>query len=148
MALRRRYWLEYHGNSVMAAIALVSLRYLDRDNAYRRQIAIWYDELLNSKKEIDLFPVLPGHEISQHLYPIQVDDRDELMVFLNAANIFPGVHYRINTDYPMYRYAQGTCPNAERAAKRLISLPLHLKITRTDVERIAWWIRDFFGKRP
>jgi dTDP-4-amino-4,6-dideoxygalactose transaminase len=139
---------KYHGNSIMAAIALVGLRYLDQDNAYRRQIAIWYDELLHNQPEIDLFPVLPGCEISRHLYPIQVDDRDELMVFLNAANIFPGVHYRINTDYPMYRYAQGTCPNAERAAKRLISLPLHLKMTRTDVERVAWWISDFFGKRP
>ena len=35
---------KYNGNSIMAAMALVSLKYLDRDNAYRRQISAWYDE--------------------------------------------------------------------------------------------------------
>ena len=30
---------KYHGNSIMAATALVQLKYLDRDNAYRRQLA-------------------------------------------------------------------------------------------------------------
>ena len=143
---------KYHGNSVMAAMGLVGLKYLDQDNAYRRQLASWYYELLLSPKDdhtlpITIPPVIPPCEPSRHLYPIMVDNRDELMVFLNAANIFPGVHYRINTDYPMYRYAQGTCPNAERASRRLISLPMHLRMTRADVERVAWWVRDFFSKR-
>ena len=35
---------KYHGNSIMAAMGLVSLKYLDQDNAYRRQLAEWYDE--------------------------------------------------------------------------------------------------------
>ena len=35
---------KYHGNSIMAGIGLVSLKYLDADNAYRRQLAAWYDE--------------------------------------------------------------------------------------------------------
>src|SRR5262249_19609134 len=37
---------KYHGNSIMAAIGLVALQYLDQDNAYRRQVAAWYDEML------------------------------------------------------------------------------------------------------
>jgi dTDP-4-amino-4,6-dideoxygalactose transaminase len=28
----------------MAAIGIVQLKYLDQDNAYRRQIAKWYDD--------------------------------------------------------------------------------------------------------
>jgi len=138
---------KYHGNSIMAAMGLVGLKYLDQDNAYRRQLATWYDGLLCAQKEVSLFSIPRGCEISRHLYPIQVDARDELMVFLNAAKIYPGVHYRINTDYRMYDYAKGTCPNAEKASRRLISLPLHLKMTRADVERVAWWVRDFFSKR-
>ena len=35
---------KYHGNSIMAGIGLVQLKYLDQDNAYRRQIASWYDQ--------------------------------------------------------------------------------------------------------
>ena len=31
---------KYHGNSIMAAMALVSLKYLEEDNAYRRNYRI------------------------------------------------------------------------------------------------------------
>lgn len=144
---------KYHGNSVMASLGLVGLRYLDQDNAYRRQIARWYDESLlrDQLREFEKIepPIYPlDCEPSGHLYPIQTDSRDGLMVFLNSANIFPGVHYRINTDYPMYRYGQGTCPKAEKASKRLMSLPVHMKMTRNDVNRVVYWIMEFFGKKP
>ncbi len=59
------------------------------------------------------------------------------MAALNRAQIYPGVHYRDNTLYTMYRFAQGTCPKAARASDRLISLPLHLRLTQTDVGRVA-----------
>ena len=131
---------KYNGNSIMAALGLVSLRYLDQDNAYRRQIACWYDALLPG---LGKAPIPPLCECSRHLYQIGIDERDALMVFLNAANIFPGVHYRINTDYPMYSYAKGTCPKAEKASQRLISLPMHVRMDRNDVARIADAIMRF-----
>lgn len=137
---------KYHGNSIMASLGLVGLKYLDQDNAYRRQLAAWYDDLLKDQKEVIRVPISPDCEPSRHIYPIRVDDRDDLLIFLNAVQIHPGVHYKINTDYPMYSYAQKTCPNAEQASRSLVSLPMHLKLTRIDVERVVWWIRDFFSK--
>jgi dTDP-4-amino-4,6-dideoxygalactose transaminase len=68
---------------------------------------------------------------------VLVDQRDEIIRFLNDQSIYPGVHYADNTGYPMYQDAAGTCPNAARAAKRAISLPLHLKLTKDDVRRVA-----------
>jgi dTDP-4-amino-4,6-dideoxygalactose transaminase len=41
---------KYHGNSVMAALGLVGLKYLEEDNAYRRQVAAWYDEELGASR--------------------------------------------------------------------------------------------------
>ena len=38
---------KYHGNSIMAAIGLVQLKYLDDDNNYRNEIANYYYEKLN-----------------------------------------------------------------------------------------------------
>ena len=126
---------KYHGNSIMAGIGLVSLRYLDQDNAYRRQIAAWYSALLAGQPGVEIIPVTAGCESSRHLFQIQVDDRDEVMVALNAVDIYPGVHYRDNTLYRMY--AGGPpCPRAERASGRLISLPMHMRLTRRDVERV------------
>jgi dTDP-4-amino-4,6-dideoxygalactose transaminase len=128
---------KYHGNSIMAAIALVALKYVDEDNDYRRQICSWYDELLADDPAIERVPTAPGCLPSRHLYQVLVDRRDEVMAALNRAQIFPGVHYRDNSVYPMYSHMQGTVPNAARASDRLITLPLHLRLTRQDVERVA-----------
>ena len=88
---------KYHGNSIMAGIGLVSLKYLEADNVYRRQLAAWYDEGLSGAAGIDRVPVAPDCESARHLYQVLVDRRDEVMVGLNAAQIYPGVHYRDNT---------------------------------------------------
>jgi len=128
---------KYHGNSIMAAIALVQLKYLDADNAYRRQIAAWYDQLFADAAKITPVPVAAGCESSRHAYMIRVGNRDELLLALNECEIYPGVHYRDNTEYKMYDYASGTCPNARAASLQLLSLPLHLRLTRKDIEDIA-----------
>ena len=127
---------KYHGNSIMAGIGLVSLKYLEADNVYRRQLAAWYDEGLGGAARVERVTTAPGCESARHLYQVMVDRRDEVMVALNAAQIFPGVHYRDNASYAMYA-DQPPCPVAHRASERLISLPMHLKLDRADVERIC-----------
>ena len=42
----------------MAAMGLVSLKYLDRDNSYRRQLAEWYQQQLADDDLIRVIPVL------------------------------------------------------------------------------------------
>jgi dTDP-4-amino-4,6-dideoxygalactose transaminase len=125
---------KYHGNSIMAALGLVGLKYLEQDNAYRRQLAAWYDEELVGVERV---PMAAGVVPSRHLYQVLVDRRDEVMVELNRQGIYPGVHYRDNTLYRMYAAAAGSCPRAARASARLISLPLHLRMARPEVERVA-----------
>jgi dTDP-4-amino-4,6-dideoxygalactose transaminase len=128
---------KYHGNSVMAAIGLVSLQYLEQDNAYRRQLAAWYDEFLQDESKIRRVPVAPGCLSSRHLYQILVENRDEVMLALNDEKIYPGVHYRDNTLYKMYAPGRGTCPRSVKASEQIISLPMHLRLSRHDIERIG-----------
>lgn len=129
---------KYHGNSIMASIGIVQLKYVDIDNAYRRQIANWYDEnFKNFKDKIKLVPIAEGCESSRHLYIIEVNNRDELLGELNKNDIFPGVHYRDNTEYKMYSYGKGTCPMAHRLSQRILSLPMHLKLTYRDVKFVS-----------
>jgi len=126
---------KYHGNSIMAAILLVQLKYVDQDNAYRRQIVQWYNDNLKSK--IRHIPTTPGCESSCHLYVIEIDNRDEVLLALNQVGIFPGVHYISNTRYKMYAYAEGTCSNAEMMDNRILSLPLHLQLSKADIDFIS-----------
>ncbi|ABA75799.1 MULTISPECIES: DegT/DnrJ/EryC1/StrS family aminotransferase [Pseudomonas] len=128
---------KYHGNSIMAAMGLVQLKYLDLDNAYRRQLASWYRENLAGQTKIDIVNVTPGCESSTHLLQIRVKDRDALMLALNEHQIYPGVHYRDNTEYSMYSFGAGTCPNAAKASQEILSLPMHLGLTRADVDTVC-----------
>jgi dTDP-4-amino-4,6-dideoxygalactose transaminase len=128
---------KYHGNSIMAAIGLVSIKYVDLDNSYRRQLAAWYDAGLAGAPRIGRVPVRPGCESSRHLYQILVEDRDEVMLALNNQQIYPGVHYRDNTIYKIYAYARDTCPRAFAASERLVSLPMHMRLSYADVQRIC-----------
>lgn len=138
---------KYHGNSIMAAMGLVSLKYLDQDNAYRRQIADWYDEHLQGEAKVTRVPVAPGCLPSRHLYQILVENRDEVMLALNDEKIYPGVHYRDNTLYKMYHYAKGTCPHALKASERIISLPIHLRLTYQDVRRVAEALKEIVNRK-
>lgn len=131
---------KYHGNSIMASIGLVQLKYLDEDNKKRREIATLYNELL---KDVDWFkPILVSNhteESAQHLYQGLVTNgkRDELINKLTDNEIYPGVHYVDNTNYPMYNYAKGTCPKAHKYNEQLITLPIHLKMSSSDCKKVV-----------
>lgn len=136
-----------HGNSIMAAIGLVQLKYLDRDNAYRRQLAQWYyKKLYEHNDKIKFVRIEKGCESSCHLFQIFVEARDELMVALNQAGIYPGVHYASNINYKMYEYAKGTCPYSDYVSDHVISLPMNLYITYDDVQKICEEIIKFITK--
>jgi dTDP-4-amino-4,6-dideoxygalactose transaminase len=132
---------KYHGNSIMAAIGLVHLKSLEEGNVYRRQICSWYDD--NLKNKIKTIPMAPDCTPSRHLYIIEVNNRDELMLKLNENSIYPGVHYRDNTEYSIYSYAQNTCPNSKKMSERILSLPLHLRLTKQDVDLVSDTVIQF-----
>ena len=148
---RWMYDVEYvgsksNGNSIMAAIAKVQLGVLDRDNKYRRELARAYDKGLFMLKRIR-FPVTYEEIVSaQHLYQIRVPDglRDELIQHLNANKIDVGVHYRLNTNYKMYRNSGNSLTQARAIENEVISLPLHLRLEMDDILRVteciqSWW---------
>lgn len=146
-----KYDVEYagyknHGNSIMASIGLVQLKYLDEDNEYRNNLALQYNKLFENNKNIRIIPTTSDSKMSYHIYAIEVDNRDELLEELAQNDIFAGVHYRDNTEYNMYSYAKGTCPNSHKVSERVISLPLHLELTSKDVEKVAGIVNSFTQK--
>lgn len=138
---------KYNGNAIMASIALAQLPHLDKDNAYRREIAGWYRSGLKKYNEKIKFIRVPEEcETSQHIFQIVVENRDALLEYLNEHEIYPGVHYIVNTEYPMYSYAKGTCPYAEYISDHVISLPVNMALTYDDVQKVINVIREFFDK--
>lgn len=139
---RWRYEVEdvgfkYHGNSIMAAIGLVQLRYLNEENSYRRQVANRYREAFQENPHVTLVPESEGSVSSCHLFPVLVKGRDAVIEDLYEHGIYPGVHYIDNTTYPMYQYAQGSCPEAAKASEELVSLPMHIELSDEDVRVVC-----------
>ena len=95
-----------------------------------------YNDAFNDNKNIRIVGATYADECSYHLYEIEVDDRDGLMNELAKNDIYAGVHYRDNTEYSLYSYDHGKCPNAHRVSQRIITLPLHLWLTDDDVKKI------------
>ena len=131
---------KYHGNSIMAAMALVSLKYLDKDNNYRRQMSTWYREYLKDvveNEKVKLITTPKGCENSSHVFQVVIENRNEILTKLNENHIYPGVHYMLNTEYTPYLYGKDTCPKAAYYEERILSLPLHMHMTKEDVEYVA-----------
>lgn len=127
---------KYNGNAIMAAIALVQLKYLDEENARRRDIVKRYTEAFQDNPKIQIVGAPYAEECSYHIYELIVPDREGLLNALAEHEIYGGVHYRDNIEYSMYTYARGTCPRAHEVSEHIITLPLHMWLTDEDVEKI------------
>jgi len=77
---------KYHGNSIMASIGLVQLKYLEAGNERRRQVCALYEERLSSEKRIQFIEQSGNIISSRHLFQIRVPqtERDKLMAYLNS----------------------------------------------------------------
>lgn len=126
---------KYHGNSIMASMAIVGLKYLEEDNKRRREICEIYEKKLSPHIE-----TIKTHtdcvKSSRHLFQILVNNRNKFMELLNSKGVYPGVHYRDNTNYKMYKYANSQCPMAHTVSEKIISLPLHLNLSNDDLDYI------------
>lgn len=90
-----------------------------------------------------------------HQFTVLVADdapltREELASGLAARGVGSGVYYpRLLGDYPHIgddpRVTRGVTPNAERAARTCLSLPVHPGVSESDVERIVEAVRDVAG---
>lgn len=134
---------KYNGNAIVAGIALVQLKYLDEENARRRQIVKMYNEGFKNNPKIKIIPANNPEECCYHLYELAVPDREKLLDDLAKDGINCGVHYRDNTEYKIFAYGNGTCPKAHAISQHLITMPLHMWLTDEDVKMIIKKVNEY-----
>lgn len=128
-------------DTVQAAVLRAKLPHLSAWNTARRAIARRYDALLAGENRIQTPVSESGAEHVFHLYVVQVDDRDQVRQYLNDRGIGAGVHYPVPVhEQPAFSdlgLAPDDLPQASRAAKRVLSLPIYPEMTSEQVERVA-----------
>jgi dTDP-4-amino-4,6-dideoxygalactose transaminase len=125
-------------DGLQAAILSAKLPYLDRWNARRRQAARRYESAL-AGLPLDLVKIAPEAVSSHHLSVVQVDNRDQVQLALAAEGISTGIHYRTPCHLqPAYRHlTEKVLPVAERAAQRILSLPMFPHLSERQIERVG-----------
>jgi perosamine synthetase len=134
-----------------AGIGLAQLAKLPRLLARRREIAGWYAKALGGIEGLRLPRERPGTLHPYFLYSIVFGDpaaRDRAIAALDAT----GIETRVCWPMPVHRqeaYAARTTPDsrphAEWAAARVLSLPIHADLSRSDVDLVA---RTILGALP
>src|SRR5262249_38103694 len=94
---RERYVSELPGmntrlDEVQASVLRVKLRYLDQENARRRQLARIYDARLAATPLV-LPRARNGVDHVYHLYVVRSPQRERLRTFLSANGVGTAVHY-------------------------------------------------------
>jgi len=149
----KKYWWEYtveeiglksHLSDIPAAIGLVQLKKLEKNNLRRREIVEMYRRGLGDLDEVQMPPADGGDFISAwHLCEIKAENRDELSVFLRDHGINTGVHYK-----PIHLYScygnRPVLPVAEKVYPKLLTLPLYPDLTDDQVWMIIDRIHQFY----
>ncbi len=136
-------------DSIQAAILRVKLHYLDEWNEKRRAIAAYYTKGFKETGAVTPY-VADYAEHIYHQYTLQVEDRDELQKRLTEKGIPSAIHYPIPLHLqPAFRavsgFSEGDFPIAEKVAGRVISLPMHPDLTRSEQNYIIDTIQQFLA---
>lgn len=136
-------------DALQAVILKIKLRYLDQWNEQRLAKATYYNTLLSRVKGITIPYISRGVRPVFHVYAIQTAARDKLQQYLQKNGISTAIHYPIPVHLQKaYRYLghkKGDFPIAERAARRLLSLPMYPELELKHIDFIVAKIKSFTG---
>jgi dTDP-4-amino-4,6-dideoxygalactose transaminase len=150
----RRYYHDlpgynYRMDGIQGAVLSVKLRHIEAWTDQRIERAAWYDELLEDGPFV---PPVTRDDCRHvyHRYVIETDDREALQEWLTSHDIDSGIHYPVPVHlqgvHADLGYSPGDLPVTERAAARVVSLPLAPQHTREDIETVASCLRAFAGR--
>jgi UDP-2-acetamido-2-deoxy-ribo-hexuluronate aminotransferase len=130
-------------DTIQAAVLLAKLDVFDYELLARSENSDRYTSLLH---EAVRTPQLAPHNTSAWAqYTIEVEDREAIAATLQRNGIPTAVHYPValhqqpvfSTLREQFGWSEGSFPHAERAAGRVLSLPMHPYLAPGDIQRVA-----------
>lgn len=135
--------------NIAAGFGLAQLPHLDDWNRKRRKNAAALNQGLSGLPWLTV-PAVPAlREPVFHQYTVRVPAaiRKSFMDYLTAAGVGNGIYYPVAIyNQPLYRelgFKPGLCPEAEKAAEEVVSLPVHPALTARQLSQIIKTVRQF-----
>lgn len=134
-------------DNLQAAILNFKLKNLNTVILRRRENFLTYKKLLSKKI---FFPLEKNNEFNTyHTFVIQVNKRDKLKKYLFKNKVSTSIHYPIPIHLqPAAKklgYKKGDFPKTESQSKKIITLPIHQDLKKSDIIRICKLVNKFVG---
>lgn len=138
-------------DELQAAVLRVKLPHLDRWSNQRRKNAQCYDELL-AEQPLEFALTTPYvREEARHIfhqYVVRVPEhRDDLVKHLAENGVGTGIYYPIPLHlqecFAFLGYQEGDCPEAERAARETLALPIYPELTEAQQQYVVESVVSF-----
>jgi dTDP-4-amino-4,6-dideoxygalactose transaminase len=162
--MRRRYYHDELGwntrlDGFQGAVLKVKLKYIAGWNQSRRMIAKRYRALFHSKgvAESGTWPrhgvvlpqEVPGAHHVWHQFVIRTERRDALREFLAVRKIGSEIYYPVplhmQTALKNLGYSEGDFPEAERAAREVLALPIFPELREDEQQAVVDAIAEFLS---
>ena len=104
-----------------------------------------YEDKLNKLSEIkEIYNKEFGYNnTSNHLYRINVNNREKFINFMKNNDISCGIHYEAMHLHPVYKINDNKLPLSEEKSKTTVSIPFNEKLTNTNILTIIDIIKNF-----
>ncbi len=127
-------------DEMQAAFLRVKLNFLQEWTNQRKEIAQWYNEVLQDRSDLILPYVHENADHVYHLYVVRTSNREKLQQELTEKGVQTMIHYpvppHLQKAYKHLGYKQGDFPIAEEIARTCLSLPVWPGIVKNDIEKI------------
>lgn len=134
-------------DELQAIVLRIKLRYLDRDNERRGEIARRYHAAFASLAEVIPPPLDKGKKSVYHRYVIRSTKRDQLMKYLQSQGVGVGIQYPIplhlQEAWKDRGYGDYHLPVAERVAGEILSLPMYPELREEEVDYVIEKVEEF-----
>jgi UDP-2-acetamido-2-deoxy-ribo-hexuluronate aminotransferase len=127
-------------DTIQAAVLLAKLDVFDEELIARVEAADRYSALLKDSVHTPKLP--PNRTSAWAQYTIEVDDREAVEAALREAAIPTAVHYPVALHQQPVLISRAKAgiasfPHSERAAGRVLSLPMHPYLAPADIQRVT-----------
>ena len=137
-------------DALQAVVLSAKLPHLAGWSAKRRQNAAYYDRAFADLADVRTPVVRPENESIFNQYTIRASRRDALQAFLKERGIGTSIYYplplHLQPCFAYLGYREGQCPESERAAKEVLSLPIFPELTQAQLDEVVAGVRAFFGR--
>src|SRR5712691_3183235 len=162
---RERYFHDEMGwnsrlDGMQAAVLRVKMKHLEEWNRGRRERAAAYDARFtraglrasngnDPRSPVQFLECLPQAHHIYHQYVVRAQRRDELRKFLVERGVGTEIYYplplHLQKCFAYLGYREGDLPEAERAAREVLALPIFPELTDEEQNYVVETIAEFYS---